>query len=48
MKDPYGVLIGRHHTNLFEALERACEIEENITSSLMQEKDYIEETFHIN
>jgi hypothetical protein len=48
MKDPCGVLIGRHPTTLFEAQERACEIEENITSSLMQEEDCLEETFQIN
>jgi hypothetical protein len=27
MKDPCGVLIGRHPRTLFEAQERACEIE---------------------
>jgi hypothetical protein len=48
MRDPYGVLIGKHPTTLFEAQERACEIEENITSSLMQTKDSLEETFQIN
>jgi hypothetical protein len=48
MKDPYGVLIGRRPTTLFEAQERACEIEENITSSLIQEEECLEETFQIN
>jgi hypothetical protein len=48
MKDPYGVLIGRLPTTLFEAQERSCEIKENITSSIMQEEDCLEQTFQIN
>jgi hypothetical protein len=48
MKDPYGVLIGRHPTTLFEAQERACEIEENLASSLIQEEECLKETLHIN
>jgi hypothetical protein len=48
MKVLYGVLIGRHPTTLFEAQERVCEIEENITSSLIQEEEYLKEMFQIN
>jgi hypothetical protein len=48
MKDPYGVLIGRHPTTLFEAQERACEIEENLASSLIQEEECLKETLQIN
>jgi hypothetical protein len=48
MKDPYGVLIGRLPTTLFEAQERVCEIEESITYSLMQEEDCLKETLQIN
>jgi len=48
MKDPYGVLIGKCPTTLFEDQERAYEIEENITSSIIQEEECPEETFQIN
>lgn len=48
MKDPCGILIGRRPTTLFEAQERACEIEENITSSLIQEEECLKETLQIN
>jgi hypothetical protein len=49
MRDPCKVLIGKGRpATLLEAQERACEIEDNIASSLNQEEDYLEETFQIN
>jgi hypothetical protein len=49
MRNPCGVLIGKGHPkNLFEVQQRVCEIEENITSSLIQEEYCLEETFQIN
>jgi hypothetical protein len=49
MKDPCGFLIGKGcPTTLFEAQERVCDIEDNITSSLIQEEHCLEETFQIN
>jgi hypothetical protein len=48
MKDPYGALIRRHPTTLFESQERACEIEENLAISLMQEEESPTETLQIN
>jgi hypothetical protein len=47
-EDPYGVLIGRRPTTLFEAQERACEIEENLASSPLQEEECLKETLQIN
>jgi hypothetical protein len=35
MKDPYGGLIKEHPTTLFESQERACEIKENLSTSLI-------------
>jgi hypothetical protein len=40
--------LGECPTTLFEAQERVCEIEENITSSIIQEEECLEETFQIN
>ena len=49
MREPYRVLIGKGRpTNLFEAQERACEIEENTTFSLCQDEDCVEEIIQIN
>jgi hypothetical protein len=48
MKDPYGFLIGRCPTTLFEAQERSCEIEENLASALLQEEECLKETLQIN
>jgi hypothetical protein len=48
MKDLYGALIGRRPTTLFEAQERACEIEENLATSLIQEEESPKETLQIN
>jgi hypothetical protein len=49
MKDPNGVLIGKGlPTNLFEAQERACDIEENIAFSLCKDEDCIEKIIQIN
>jgi hypothetical protein len=49
MNDALGVLIGKGRpTILLEAQERACEIEENITSSLNQEEECLEEIIQIN
>jgi hypothetical protein len=39
MKDLYGGLVREHPTTLFEAQERACEIEENLATSLIQEEE---------
>jgi hypothetical protein len=49
MRDPCEVLIGKGcPTTFLKAQERACDIEENITSSLSQEEDKLEEIFQIN
>jgi hypothetical protein len=48
MKDLYGALIREHPTTLFEAQERACEIEENLATSLIQEEENPKETLQIN
>jgi hypothetical protein len=39
MKNMYGTLIRECPTTLFEAQERACEIEENLATSLIQEEE---------
>jgi hypothetical protein len=49
MKYPCEVLIGKGcPTTLLESQERACEIEENMTSSLIQDEDCLEEIIQIN
>jgi len=49
MKYPYRVLIRKGFpTTLFEAKERACDIEENISFYLCQDEDCIGEIIQIN
>jgi len=48
LKDLYGALIRRCPTTLFEAQERACEIEEKLVASLIQEEEIPKGTLQIN
>jgi hypothetical protein len=48
MKDLYGGLVRKHPTTLFEAQERACEIEENLATSLIQEEENPKKALQIN
>jgi hypothetical protein len=44
MRDPYGVLIGRHPITLFEAKESTCEIQENLDSYPLKEEGCLKKT----
>jgi len=48
MKDLYGGLVREHPTTLFKAQERACEIEENLATSLRQGGENPKRTHQIN
>jgi hypothetical protein len=48
MKDLYGAMIRERFTTLFESQERACEIEENLATSLIQEEENLKEALQIN
>jgi hypothetical protein len=48
MKDLYEALIRERPTTLFEARERACKIEENLATSLIQGEENPKATLQIN